>query len=576
MFRLSIFSKVMLLIFVLLVPILTSFFYSNQASVGVVREEIENEKLSQLAFFVSQVDAAVEQLGTNAIMLSRNPNIRQYQENYLSSPLIDLNRAKTKQSVLDMLLLQSLTGTLQAKYTVFSPSLGEYLSSSGSGTFDPDELQTSLGVAWHFEPATGDFVRHIVEPYSATDAIGRANVIVEVRFAKDNIVRLLDRFKAGGSGDPLWFTPGMEPILNADADRARVSELLAQLPAGKLKEGSFSARVTVQDEAYLATVYGSRTLPWYMADYVPLEQVLQPITRSRNMFIVTIALLIALSLLAAGLLYREVQLPIRKLVKGVQSMKRGDYSVRLESMEKSEFGFLFLRFNELAAQIGDLVDRVFKEEIRSKEATLKQLQSQINPHFLYNCLAFIMSMGKMKQHEAVVAMAYQLGKYYRYTTRLESSTVRLADELDLIGSYLQIQQMRMQRLETEIDVPEEMRGLEVPRLLLQPIVENAVLHGIEPRPGPGLIRIGGFSDGPKHVITVENDGIGMDTDFWMKLNERINAPLREETGFGLWNVNQRLKFQYGPESELRYEPLPEGGVRAVVVWYERGKEEETT
>lgn len=572
MFRFSIFSKTMILIFVLLVPILALFFYSNQASIGVVREEIENEKLSQIAFFVSQVDATVEQLGKNAVMLSRNPNIRQYQENYLSSELIDLDKVKTKQSVLDLLLLQSLSGSFQAQYTVFSPSLGEYLSSSGSGTFEPEDLQQSLDIAWHYESDSGDFVRHIVEPYTAYSSVERANVIVEVRFPRLNIIRLLSQFKQGGSGDPLWFTPGEQPILNADANSARATELLRQLPSEELKSGSYSARIQLHGEDYLATVFESNALGWYMADYVPLDQVLEPITRSRNMFMMTIALLIALSLLAAGLLYRGVQLPIHKLVKGVQSMKCGNYSVRLESMQKSEFGFLFLRFNELAAQIGDLVDRVFKEEIRSKEATLKQLQSQINPHFLYNSLAFIMSMGKLKQHDAVVAMAYRLGKYYRYTTRLETSHVRLTDELDLIESYLQIQQMRMQRLEIEIDVPAPMLELEVPRLLLQPIVENAVLHGIEPRPGPGFIRIAGHSVGKSHVISVENDGV--DIDSCMKLNERINAPLREETGFGLWNVNQRLKVQYGPESGLRYEPLKDGGVRAVVSWIER--EEETS
>ncbi len=121
----------------------------------------------------------------------------------------------------------------------------------------------------------------------------------------------------------------------------------------------------------------------------------------------------------------------------------------------------------MAEQIQELIEKVYKETLRSREATLKQLQSQINPHFLYNCLFYIKNMASLGEKEAVVAMSLNLGEYYRYTTRLENPMTTIREEMKLIQNYLEIQTMRMQRLGYEIAIPEDMMELEIPRLLIQ-------------------------------------------------------------------------------------------------------------
>lgn len=128
-----------------------------------------------------------------------------------------------------------------------------------------------------------------------------------------------------------------------------------------------------------------------------------------------------------------------------------------------------------------LIEQVYLEQLRAKDAHLKQLQSQINPHFLYNCLFFIKSKAVVGDTDSVEAMALNLGEYYRYITKTDHSLTTLQDELKLLENYLEIQNLRKQRISYEMDIAEDLLGLQIPRLLIQPLVENSIIHGIEKR-----------------------------------------------------------------------------------------------
>ena len=204
----------------------------------------------------------------------------------------------------------------------------------------------------------------------------------------------------------------------------------------------------------------------------------------------------------------------------------------------------------MATQIKHLIENVYMEQNRARLATLKQLQSQINPHFLYNCLSFIAGSAKIGLKETVMEMAYCLADYYRYATRVENQTPVLREEIELIETYLKIYKMRLERIDYVIDIPEEMMDSGIPRLILQPIVENAIVHGLEPKIGSGFIKISGNKVGDENIIIVEDDGVGMSNESIMSLQNNLESALQEDIGCGLWNVNQRLKFQFGDNGGL--------------------------
>src|SRR5690606_19844668 len=138
----------------------------------------------------------------------------------------------------------------------------------------------------------------------------------------------------------------------------------------------------------------------------------------------------------------------------------------------------------------------------------------------------------------------------------------------------QIQQMRMPRLQYEIRVPEQMKDCMIPRLSLQPIVENAIVHGIELKPGVGMINITGFLESRLFNIVVDDNGSGLQEACIRELGSRLRLPLESDAGYGLWNTNQRLQLMFGKGSGIALEPSPLGGLRVRLFWEMTALEEE--
>jgi len=248
--------------------------------------------------------------------------------------------------------------------------------------------------------------------------------------------------------------------------------------------------------------------------------------------------------------------------------------VRIGFVPTREFRLLTEGFNEMAKRVGDLIDKVLTEQLRAKEAEFKQLQSQINPHFLYNCLFFIKSKARIGDTESVEAMALSLGEYYRYMTRTEKDMVPLRSELDLIRNYVSILNLRKPRIDYVVDVSEELMDLPIPRLLLQPLVENAVMHGIEPKTGRGTLRITGRKLPDGFVLAVEDDGVGMTPEALHRLRGQLRGPKSEESGYGVWNVKQRFVQKFGPGAVLEVDSTAGEGT-TVTLRCESGKQEES-
>lgn len=563
----SIFTKIFLMVLLLLIPILILYTYSNQVSMGVVQEEIRKSNLNRLSFFLSQVDTAVNQFAKLSFTLGKEPEAVQFQTVHQSYDLFD--SIKVRKTLSEKIKLQSLSNSWVNEITIFSPDLNEFISSNPAAKYDLRYFQLNYSDSWGYRKKITDFgpeyyfFRHSVEPSILFNDIAHANMIIEVAFAARNIQIMLDQFKNGGIEEPIFYHPGYEPIAASGTDKELASALIGQLDLDALgKTGSLA--VEWNDKQYVVNYAESDTLHWMLFDYLPLEEVLNPITTSRNLFYICFTLFLFTGVLASYLLYRNVQVPIRELLKAVYQMKRGNFSARVVKRTNSEFTILFKHFNSMAEQIQVLIEKVLVESIRVRDATVKQLQSQINPHFLYNCLAFIQSMAQLENKQAIIAMTQHLSKYYRYTTRLEVEHTPLRGELDVVAHYLNIHKLQLPRLDYEMAIPETLLELQIPKLILQPIVENAIVHGIEQKLGAGIIRIEGQCIVDSLVLTVDDNGGNADERLIAKLNEDIEQPMNESKGFGIWNVHQRLVQSFGPGSGLVFAASPLGGLRVII------------
>ncbi|NOU94187.1 HAMP domain-containing protein [Paenibacillus sp. LMG 31456] len=564
------FRKMVLIIFLLLLPIACVYMYSHQVSINVLRSEIQGNLLNRQQFFISQVDAAVDQLAMFPVIVGHDPFIREYVGKKYNT---QLDKLLLQSRVIEKLGYQSASSEWTNELNIYLAEEKQVLSSNIFVTYNDDYMKQPIKSDWTYDQGRGkplfdSFVRQISEPAS-TPRLEQAHALYEVRFSAENLRLMLDHFKAGGNGDPFLYVPGMAGIYNHSVTSHLAATVAQQLDKQTIEAQSGNRILELDSNKYLINFVKSNTLGWYLVDYVPLEQTLLPITKSRNFFYVVISLLLVAGMVAAYLLYRHVQKPIAKLLQGVLLLKSGIYSARIDYQPNNEFDFLIRRFNEMAEEIQELIEKVYAEQLRSREATLKQLQAQINPHFLYNCLYFISNMAMLEDKQSVVAMANNLGDYYRYTTRVEKQLVTIREELQLITNYLTIQNLRMERVCYEIEVPEAILSMTIPRLLLQPLVENAVIHGLERKAGKGLIRISGESDGTEHRIVIEDNGVGVTEAQMNELRQTLDEPMSEQMGCGVWNVHQRLRHYFGPDSGLELMTVDDNrGFKSILKWKE--------
>lgn len=250
------------------------------------------------------------------------------------------------------------------------------------------------------------------------------------------------------------------------------------------------------------------------------------------------------------------------LVAGIDQLRqvtrragRGDFTVRANLEDNDvELAELAEGFNHMVERIGNLVDDIQVEQLNLRTTELKLLQAQINPHFLYNTLDTIIWLAEAEQKEQVIMMVTELSNFFRTTLSKGRDYISVGEEESHIRSYMRIQQFRYQDiLEYEIDIPPELHQYQILKLTLQPLVENALYHGIKNKRGLGHIRVSGQMDSGYLVFLVKDDGIGMTPE---RLKE-VQAKIQQEkidsdshtgsSGFGLYNVQQRIKLNYGSQ-----------------------------
>ncbi len=436
--RFSLFAKINCLIILLFIPIIIMYTFSNNVTYDVVSKELQVSNTKQLTFLSSQIDSRINQMMDFTLILSRDPNVRAF--NGLNIWADRYDQMQTRYVIQEKMVLQSGVADIwPARYAVHSQQNKDVISNYNRAfEYDEDYLKRNMSGKWTYGDHSLESKDELKSFYwFYTDSLAQpgmltgSNLVIEASFSYENIQNMLDTYKEGGQGDPFLYHKGNSPILNRSADKQLSEELIRYLDKHS-PENTTQDVVKLNGKNYLVSSVKSSYLDWNLIDVVPLYQILKPISLSQDLFYISMILLFVMGISASILLYRNVQYPIKKLIKGLRRVQRGDYSVRLHNEGRNEFSFLFHRFNDMSHQIQDLIENVFNEKIRAREATLKQLQAQINPHFLYNCLGYIINMAQMKDEDAVVSMAYNLSAYYRYTTRMERETASLDEEIKLL------------------------------------------------------------------------------------------------------------------------------------------------
>ncbi|MGN0243495.1 MAG: histidine kinase [Lachnospiraceae bacterium] len=292
-----------------------------------------------------------------------------------------------------------------------------------------------------------------------------------------------------------------------------------------------------------------------------------------NTQVYVICIIISVIAVAIALIFtikalRSVRNPIRKLCDLTQKVAEGDFTVKSKIGNTDEIAMLTHSFNEMTREIGSLIDDIKEKQTNLHMMETKLLQAQINPHFLYNTLDTIVWLAEDNRNEEVVSMVTFLSDFFRASLSGGRDFITVREEEVHVKSYLNIQKFRYQDImDFEIEIAEDMMEYVIPKLLLQPLVENALYHGVKNKRGKSLIRVTGEQRDGKLIFKVLDNGKGMDSETISKVRMNMQKPVneRESGSFGLANINLRIQHYYGKECGLYIDSEENRGTEVTVI-----------
>jgi two-component system, sensor histidine kinase YesM len=334
----------------------------------------------------------------------------------------------------------------------------------------------------------------------------------------------------------------------------------------------------IDHKNYFIVHIKSNYFDWGYLNVIPFNQIFENINKVKT-FLIIIFILMFVSVTILGLRFaRNITSPLENLVAGMQFLKVGDFKeAKKEALKTSidqddEVGKLQQNFQSMIQQIDELIHENYSKQLTIKETEFKALQAQINPHFLYNTLESINWLAKGNGQTQISNMVESLGYLLRNSISLKKHLITIEEELNIVKNYIIIQKYRFEeRLEFNMQVDPAIFGREIPKLTLQPLVENAIHYALEPMIDTCYIRIYSFVNEEELKLIVEDNGPGMEPAFLEKL-KRGEVKTRGQ-GVGLSNINDRIKLAYGEKYGVNIESVPNEGTKIIIVLpFEKGED----
>ena len=314
----------------------------------------------------------------------------------------------------------------------------------------------------------------------------------------------------------------------------------------------------INGENYQLTKFKSKYTGWETIGVFPESESLRVIEyiRYSSLIIALVALIIAEMLVVV--FTKSIVKPMYKLKQLMKRAQEGDLTVSFNAKYNDEVGELGNSFNNMVKEINNLINLVQKEEKSKRIAEMNVLQAQIKPHFMYNTLDTIRWMAEEHNEDDIVEIIEAFTNLLRISLSKGKEMISVNDELNHVQSYLIIQKIRYEdKLDYEIKFDENILNYQLIKLILQPLVENAIYHGIKEKRGNGKILITGKIEGNMLCFTVSDNGKGMEEEVLNKINKMLtnSGKNKIEIGYGIFNVNERIRIIYGEEYGLKYKSV---------------------
>jgi len=563
----STYKRALLMFLVVIIPVYISILYIYLTGIRLINEELEKSMTSKASFYAQSISEEMSRIHYQLLQTFNSTDfqklgmIQQFPTKYVQ--LETLYRVKEYLSA----VLYSSEFLVDAG--VYIKELQHVISFKDAyGVFTEEQFNTLLenittnadqGVLFD---ENEQLYMYAVNPNSYLKDY--VSYIAYVEISKDRIYNTMKKFNDDLSSQAVLMDLEGRWSLTFPEDPENGQALLSFIQ-GNMQEG-VPIRKNIEGTEQWLVIHKIEPLNAKLILLVPWKNQISALRLYLVLFIIFTVVSMLFFLYYTLYLRRIIHRPIRDLVDTFSKIEKGklDLSPRIE--DSIEFQYMYKNLQRMLDRLKTGIKQVYEQQIHSQQSELRHLQSQINPHFLYNSFFNISRMAKSKDIESIYSFSRKLASYYRYITRVDNDIIQMEEEVQHAKNYAEIQKIRFgERIRVFFpDLPAEMRGVHIPKLILQPIVENAYEHGLADVLEEGLIQVSFAKNEAFIEIAIEDNGAGLSPDQLSLLTEKLAKDSFTSEKTGILNVNRRLKILCGDSSGLVVSPSLLGGLCTTV------------
>lgn len=551
---------------VAIIPLIALGLISNGVSIKVLNEQIGQSNFNTTQQMTDQIDMLFTRMDDYSLNLWRDEtfidclkeakNTKENAEVYRLTAQKVINSYQVFEENIYSVYIEAENGlvydTAGVRNTISDELKEELVKRSGGGILIADEVVDFNGN----NQKVFSFLRVLKNPDVLTENLG----IIKINMKEETVAKVYQGMQLSESSQ-IYVIAGENEILSSKTKTEIGTNLTTEvfdISKQKTKSGFFEH----DHGKEVVTYVGLRWNNWQLVNIVPTSELNQGARMIQSTTVTAIIVAILLCFLVSVFVSYRILKPIRQLRESMKLIEGENFDVPIRIEGNDEIALLGSSYNRMIKKLKELIQEVYVMQIKQRDAEIAVLQEQINPHFLYNTLNTIYWMCRTEHAEQSAEIVKQLSSLFRLSLNSGDLITTVEKEIEHLTYYLAIQEKRFEGLVTfKVDVSEDVLKSNTIKLVLQPLVENALIHGVEKKGDVGTIKVTGYRRENDLYFEVVDDGIGADID---EINRILENPENKSDGFAISNVNDRIKIHCGKEYGLFYESEADKGTKVIV------------
>lgn len=555
-------------VFIVIIPLLIVGGLSYIKSTSIIKERVSQSNFNTVKQIANNINFVFTDLQNSSVYLWQNKEFMGYlklpenevlnSENKLLSAQNSVNNFIVFKSNIYSIYVKGFNGLVfdsaSAENTITGKQEGQLYALRGESMLISDMVKN------YDNSRTA--VISLLRLLKDLDDLSSNLAIIKLNISEEEISKIYQSKMLGTKGD-YFIIDENETIISAMDKQKLGTKLDTKYNNPKMYSAQSGYFNSVIDKHNFLVTYINLSRPgWKLINLVPLDQLSDDTKIIRSITVYGVLISLALCLLLILFFSLKVLSPLKQIRRYMKYIENENFNVSINVKGNDEISLLGKSFNKMSKKLNELINEVYTVQIKQKEAELKALQAQINPHFLYNTLDTIYWMCRMENAVESSYLIQALSRLFRLSLNSGNEFTTVRHEIDHLDNYLTIQEKRFEELiRFKINVSDEVLGCKVVKLVLQPLVENAIYHGIEKKGSQGTISVSVLREGNDVVYIIQDDGAGADEEELTKLLEKVE---KNNRGFGIKNVNDRIKLYFGNEYGIKFSSSYENGTTVTV------------